>query len=203
MLIYGTKTPLRKTELIFEPCPNCKRVNSIEIHIFQKYLHLFWIPLVPLSKTGWARCVHCHEVFTIFQMPPSILSGYERIRKNTITQVWTFTGLLLCIIGPIALGISDNRKHEKVSTLINSPRKNDVLEIMLDYNKYILYKVIKVEKDSVYFCTSKYEATDQRALSDLENKGDTIYETSMIQAMPIKRLIEMNKDDKIVDINRK
>ena len=202
MLIYGTKAPLRKTELIFEPCPNCKRTNCVEINIFQKYLHLFWIPLVPLSKTGWARCAHCGEVFTIFQMSPSMLTSYERIRKNTTTPVWAFTGLLLCIIGPIALGISDNRKHEKVSFLISSPRKNDVLEIMLDYNKYTLYKIEKVERDSVYFFANKYEATDQSGLADLKNKGEDSY-TSTTYGMPLKRLLKMNDDDKILDIDRK
>ena len=203
MLIYGTKAPLRKTELLFEPCPNCKQTNCVEVRIFQKYLHLFWIPLVPLSKTGWARCNYCGEMFTIFQMPPSILSAYERIRKNTTTPLWAFTGLALCIIGPIALGISDNQKHEKVSKMIRAPKKDDILEIMLDYDKYTLYKITNVEKDSVYFIASKYQATDHKSLTDLENKGEAAYETSVTHAISSKSLIQMNDDDKISNIYRK
>ncbi|MEP6611352.1 MAG: hypothetical protein ABJA76_05690 [Mucilaginibacter sp.] len=137
-----------------------------------------------------------------FPDAPSLLSSYEHIRKRTIPPIWNFSGLIVIGIAIVALAISERYRHEQVNNFVHSPRKDDVLEIVLAYDKYTLYKIEKVEKDTAYYFANKYETTDPSGLADLKNKGEDGFETSTTYGIPIKRLIKMNEDNKILDIDR-
>lgn len=62
MIFYGTKSTQIGTESLFDKCSNCGTQNSLEMVVFQKYAHVYWIPFFPLGRTGATQCSNCKQV---------------------------------------------------------------------------------------------------------------------------------------------
>ncbi len=200
MIIYGTKATLLKSDSIFDPCPSCGTNNSIQINVYQRYAHVFWIPFFPIGKTGVSACNNCKQVLKLNQMPASLRLSYDNIKAQSKMPVWTFSGLFLIVLGIIAIMISEKQKDERVGKLILSPKKDDVFEIKLKDNEYTLYKVQKVDGDTVYFYANKYQTNRQTGLAGL---ADQPFDTDMSYGLPKSKLVSMSKNDEIIDIDRK
>ena len=113
MIIYGTKAKQLAKEHVTTKCANCGTQNSIEIYIFQKYAHVFWIPLFPLQKTAVSQCEHCKQVLKPKEMPPALLADYEQLKTQSKTPIWTFSGLGLIAALVVVAVISDNKKDAR------------------------------------------------------------------------------------------
>ena len=200
MIVYGTRAVRQKTEYIYDPCPNCRAANSIQMNVYQRYAHVFWIPFFPIGKTGVSVCESCRQVLQLKQMPESLRPAYENVKSNTRIPIWTFIGAFLIAGGIVAGVISENQKAEKVGKLILAPKMDDVFEIKLKDEQFTLYKVTKVERDTVYFIINKYVTNQESDLDNLETKG---YDESTTYGISIPKLVAMNKADKILDIERK
>jgi hypothetical protein len=200
MIIYGTRAPQIRSEQIFDPCPNCHTNNNVHISVYQRYGHVFWIPFFPIEKTGISVCVNCRQVLKLDQMPLVLRSNYESIKSRARTPIWSFAGVFLIALGIVAIVISQKQKGEKISKLIMSPKKDDVFEIKLEDNEYTLYKVKNVSNDTVFFYANKYQTNQETGLSDLDEKG---YNTDVSYGLTKSKLTEMNKNDEIIDIDRK
>src|SRR5829696_7486469 len=140
MIIYGTRSTQLAKEVLADTCPNCGTHTSVELNVFQKYAHIFWIPLFPIGKTGVSQCHHCKQVLTLKQMPSSFTISYDNAKSQTKTPIWTFSGLALFVIF-LTLGIVNNKKnHELNAKLVSTPANGDVLEVKTKDNQYTLYK---------------------------------------------------------------
>jgi hypothetical protein len=203
MIVYGTRTTRQKTESLFEPCPNCRTTNSLQLSVFQKYAHVFWIPLFPLKKIGISVCSNCRQVLKQDQMPASLRLSYDNLKAQTKIPIWNFTGIFLIIAGIIAIVISQKQTAEKVGKYILHPKKDDIFEIKIKDDAFTLYKVEKVVQDSVYFFANKYQTDQESGLGDLANKGDKGFDTDSVYILSKTTLIDMNKKDEIIDIDRK
>jgi len=91
MIIYGIRNKELIKEHITDKYPNCGTQNSIDMHVFQKYAHVFWTPFFPLGKTGVSQCDHCKQVLKLKEMPSSLTNVYENLKSQTKTPIWTFT----------------------------------------------------------------------------------------------------------------
>lgn len=59
MIVYGWNTKnIKQAPLENYECPNCQQKQSVII-IFVKYVHIFWIPFVPLKKMAVTVCTNC------------------------------------------------------------------------------------------------------------------------------------------------
>jgi len=199
MIVYGTRASLQKSEYIYEACPNCQKTNSVQINVYQRYAHIFWIPFFPIGKTGISVCSDCRQVLKLDQMPEALKLSYQNIKSNTRIPVWTFIGVFLIAAGIVALTINENQKAERVGKYILAPKKNDIFEIKLKDDEFTLYKVEKVERDTVYFFANKYTTNQQTGLDDLAIKP---FDESTTYGVSIIKLKEMNKNDEIIDIDR-
>jgi hypothetical protein len=202
MIVYGIKAKLLKTEMIAGNCPNCNTANSIQMNVFQRWAHIFWIPFFPIGKTGVSQCLHCKQVLKLKEMPADLKLSYENVKAQTSIPVWTFAGCGLIIIGSIFFYISEKQKAKKVNEWVLAPQKNDVFQVKLKNDHYSLFKINKVVGDSVYLALNKYESDREDGLRDIETKGDTAYEnaqTGMAKAI----LADMAKNGEILDIERK
>ena len=199
MIVYGTRAVLQKTEYIYDPCPNCRAANSIQMNVYQRYAHVFWIPFFPIGKTGVSVCESCKQVLQLKQMPESLKPAYDGVKSNTRIPIWTFIGAFLIAGGIVAGVISENQKAEKVSKLILAPKKNDIFEIKLKDDQYTLYKVQKVERDTVYFVANKFVSDQESGISNLATKD---YDETTTYGVSIRKLVAMNKNNEILDIDR-
>jgi len=202
MIIYGTKAKLLKSEITADQCPNCNTANSIQMNVFQRWAHIFWIPFFPIGKTGVSQCLNCRQVLKLKEMPASLKLSYDNLKTQTKIPVWTFAGCFLIVIGSIFFFISEKQKAKKVNEWVLSPQKNDVFHIKLKNDHYTLYRVNKVSNDSVYLALNKYESDREDGLDDVEAKGDTAYDSAQ-EGIAKPFLIEMAKEGTILDIERK
>ena len=199
MIVYGTRSTLLKSEIIFDQCPNCNTSNKVQMNVFQRYAHLFWIPFLPAGKYAVSQCTNCGQVLKEKQMPATFKLSYDNLKSQVSTPIWNFVGIFLISLLIGGLFIADKQKAGKVSKMLLSPKKDDVFQIKLKDDIYTLYKVKKVEGDTVYFFANKFQTDQESGLSDLATKE---YETSETYGVPIKKLVEMDKDSKIIDIER-
>src|SRR6185369_8201835 len=98
MIVYGRKATQIAKELIVEKCPNCGTMNSVELYVFQKYAHVFWIPFFPIGKTAVSQCAHCKQSLKLKEMPLELRTAYDHVKQQAKTPIWTFSGLALVVV---------------------------------------------------------------------------------------------------------
>lgn len=64
----------------------------MNVYVFQRYAHIFWIPFVPIGKTGASQCSHCKQVLKLKQMPGPLRLAYDNVALRTKIPFWTFIG---------------------------------------------------------------------------------------------------------------
>lgn len=202
MIIYGSKATQIATEHILDKCSNCGTQNSVQMTVFQKYAHVFWIPFFPIGKTAVTECSHCKQVLEKKDFTGNLKSDYELIKSNSKTPIWTFSGLALISVFIIMGEISDKQKDEKNAKLILTPQKGDIYEIKKDYKHFTLYKVDKIAGDTVFVWVNQYETNQVSGISDLKSKGNDAF---IQEPFPILKtdLKVMLDEGEIMDIDRK
>ena len=201
MIIYGSKSKELAKEVLMDKCPNCGTQNSIDMHVFQKYAHVFWIPFFPMGKTGVSQCDHCKQVLKLKEMPPYLKTSYENLKAQTKLPIWMFSGLALFAVLIVAAVISGKNKDERNAKLILAPKNGDVFEIKTKENQYTLYKIDEVQADSVFIRTNNYETNKASGIADLKRKGDNSY-SEEVYGFSKSELKKMLDQGEIIDINR-
>jgi hypothetical protein len=201
MIVYGTKANLLGKETVAEKCPGCGRINSVEIQVYQKYAHVFWIPFFPLGKTGVSQCQHCKQALKLKEMPDTLKNAWYNLKQQTKTPLWMFSGIALLVLLITVIVISGKQKDARNAKLILAPVEGDIFEAKQGSN-YTLYKVDGVVGDTVYILFHKYETNKLSGLRDLKSKGDADYINDP-QPFLKKEIKQMFDDGKIIDIDRK
>src|SRR5690349_23166982 len=98
MIVFGSNSKLLTKEAIDCECPNCKNTNATTLYIFQEYMHVFFVPLIPMEKLPVTECNNCKLQLKINQMPPFLINKFLEIKPRIKTPIWTFLGLGLIII---------------------------------------------------------------------------------------------------------
>jgi len=202
MIVYGSRAKQVASETLMEKCPNCSSHGSVQLFVYQKYAHVFWIPFFPIGKTGASQCSSCKQVLTPTQMPPYMQVYYQNLKAQTKIPIWTFSGIALIAAIIVAGVISDKNKNAKNAKLISYPQSGDILEIKTKEGQYTLYKVEKVQGDSAFIRLNNYETNMSTGLNDLKRKGDEAY-SPVIFSFSKKELKEMYDKGEIFDIERK
>lgn len=198
MIIYGIRSKAVKTEYIAEPCPNCNTANSIQMHVFQKWAHIFWIPFFPVGKTGVSQCTHCQQVLAYKDMTPSLKLSYGNVKSGASTPIWTFSAIPLIMAIFVFAYIHGKQNAERITKMIPALQKNDVLHLKIGNNAYSLSKITRVHADSVFFVNNKFQTDGESGLEDLKNKDYDIEE----RFLTVAELKEMNKKDEVINIDR-
>ncbi|WP_336518497.1 zinc-ribbon domain-containing protein [Pollutibacter soli] len=199
MIVYGTRSKELSKEHLVDKCPNCGTHNSVDVYVFQKYAHVFWIPLFPMSKIGVSECSHCKQVVRSKEMSSTLKSNFEEIKSRVKTPIWTFSGLALIAIIITVGFISDKKKDERNAQWILTPQAGDFFEVRTDTRQYTLFKVDQVEGDSVFIRMSSYETNKISGLTDLKKKEFS----EDVFGFAKSELQDMLGKGEIIDIERK
>jgi len=167
MIIYGSKATQLAKESISESCPHCQQTNSIDMYVFQRYAHVFWIPFVAIGKTGVSQCAHCKQTLKFKDMPSSLKLAYQEIARQSKTPYWTFIGVALVGLLIINVIIQSGIHDARTSKLLQSPQAGDVLEVKKASGIYTLYKVADVRPDSVAVLPLLYSVNQESGLPHL------------------------------------
>ena len=98
MLIFGTGSRLLLQLLVADKCGHCNTENSIHMYVFQKYFHIFWIPVFPTGQRIVSQCTFCKQVLASNQMPDSYTDAYYRAKEQAKTPWWSFIGLAVILL---------------------------------------------------------------------------------------------------------
>jgi hypothetical protein len=200
MLIYGFRDRRIASEAI-NRCPNCGSFNTAKLCVYQKYLHMCYIPFLPFGKTGMLECDSCNQKFDIKHLSADIQIEYQNLKSQSGIPLWIFTGITLT--GLVIAGVIWNNKRRQAATaqMILNPKVDDVFEVK-DGSEYTLYKVQSVEKDSVYFYSNKYETDEESGLDNLKSEGDSSYSED-IYVFSRADLKNMQTKGDLLNIDRK
>ena len=202
MIIYGSKTKQLAKEVLIDKCPNCGTQSRVELYVFQKYAHIFWIPFFPLGKIAVSQCDHCKQVLKLKEMPASLTTAYENLRAQTKTPIWTFSGLALFTV-LIATGILNDKKNdEKNARLVLALQSGDIFEVKTKENQYTLYQVENIEGDSAFIRINQFETNKVSGLADLKSKGESAYSEDVYPFSKTELKVMLEKGE-IIDIQRK
>lgn len=202
MIIYGTRASHLRTQNISGKCVSCATDNSVQLSAFQRYAHVFWIPLFPIGKAYATQCNHCKQTLTGSDIKNSYRHPYEEINQQLSIPIWTFSGLGILSIVIISSMISGQKKEKENLALIQAPVRGDVYEYKTENGQYSLMKVADIIGDTVYIQPNNYAATKITALSKLKNQGDTTYSEDLYPMLK-SELVKMFEEKEILDIDRK
>jgi hypothetical protein len=202
MIIYGSKTKQLAKEVLIDKCPNCGTQSSVELYVFQKYAHVFWIPFFPIGKTAVSQCDHCKQVLKLKEMPASLTTSYENLKAQAKTPIWTFSGLALFTVLIIVGILNDKKNDEKNARLVLAPQSGDIFEIKTKDNQYTLYKVENIEGDTAFIRVNQYESNKASGLADLKGKGESAYSEDVYGFSKTELKVMLEKGE-ILDIQRK
>lgn len=103
--IHGTKTIVLG---IHDPyplqCPVCKELDSIDITIYGTYFHVWFIPVFPQEKDGYARCQHCDFTIRSVKFNRYTKELFQQIKKKYRFPFYTYFGVAM-ITSPVIIGI--------------------------------------------------------------------------------------------------
>lgn len=96
IIFYEIRSQLLKTvDLKEETCPLCQHKGKIQMHILQKYLHLFG-PINPLGKYGELDCDACETIIPAKKWNKELDSVYKVYKTSAETpgRLWRGTWVL-------------------------------------------------------------------------------------------------------------
>ncbi len=202
MIVYGTRSKLLAKELVTDKCPHCGTQNSTEIHVYQKWAHVFWIPFFPLGKVSASECAHCKQVLKEKEMTSSMQSILQDVKSRSKTPVWTFSGLALLAVLITWAVINDKKTDEKIAKLILAPQAGDIFEIKTPESQYTLYKVAGIQGDSVMIQQNNMETNKPSGLRKIKEQGDAGYSEELISVSKAELKSWFDKGE-IIDVERK
>lgn len=201
MIIYGSKATLIANENIDNKCSHCDTKKSIQMSVFQKYAHIFWIPFFPIGKTAATQCTHCKQELVKKEFDGGLKEKYHRIKSNSRTPIWTFLGIgIVAILIVYSVSISKVR-YARNTQFITSPEKGDIHKVKSGLKQYTLFKVNEVANDTVYLLLNQYETNKRTGLLDLEKMGDEAYDEDVLPILK-SELKNMFETGDIIDVVR-
>jgi len=78
------------------PCVNCGN-TSVGVAIYSRYLHVFWIPVIPLGKRSVSQCAHCKQALNESEMPPAYLQQVSVFKQEAKLPITNY--LVLALLG--------------------------------------------------------------------------------------------------------
>lgn len=99
MIIFGVNSRrLKNLKSQTHDCGYCKIEKTVSFYFFQKYIHIFWIPIIPIGKTGSSVCSHCHQALHSSQMPEIQKKNFLE-EKAMLKTPWGYKIFLFLFLG--------------------------------------------------------------------------------------------------------
>ena len=201
IILFGSRTGHAKTLRVPGNCKNCGASESVELIVYQRFAHIFWIPIFPIRKIYTTTCYKCKTTLTGDEIQNSYLSFYQEVRKKVGTPLWSFAGLI--VVGSIVILISVLSYFGSVKNefMIHDPQRGDVYKYQLENGEYSLMKISETVGDTVYVFLNSYSTNSIRGINRLMNEGRANYNK---EAVPKLRddLIRMFENGEILDMKR-
>lgn len=150
-------------------CPNCSS-NSLYIQAWLETPHLFFAPIFPGPLRCFGACQKCNFEIPYFKMQGLLKLEADAIKEKVRKPIWLYSGVSIGVL--IILFVWYLMIMEKLNTekYVESPQINDVFDIKLKPGEYTLYKVVSIDKDSVFVSPNKWITDGEKGIVDLRRK---------------------------------
>lgn len=180
MIIFGLRSGnAKQKENNLSDCAHCGASQSVQLHFLVRYFHIFWIPLIPLYKTGVSQCNHCKQVLDKAKMPPHLLAAYTTARKKAKTPLRYYSWLILVSLFAVFAVFAVFTESKDTQAWLQQPQAGDVYEMKKD-GTYTLYRVKEIKGDTVFVNLHQYTADKLSALRKLKKNYPNAYSDSTI-----------------------
>jgi hypothetical protein len=169
MIIYGSKNSNAEEQLTKNiPCPKCKSKDSLIVFAYNKYAHIYWIPLFSLGKRGLAVCNNCKHEIKPKKMSDQLKLAYQNIKSKVGIPIWHFSGLaIIAILILYSSSASGKTAKLKVEYLAN-PKVGDIYSYKAENNSYSTLKIKQIGSDSIHFWQNNYESETTFGISKID-----------------------------------
>ncbi len=190
MIVYGYRSSNRGAEAFQMTCSNCQCPQSVAVY-FQKYAHICWIPIFPLSRYFSVVCPHCKYAMTdkeVKNQKPEMV--YEIEAKNRSIPVWTFAGAMIIAIA-VAIGfIQNERTKAQISEFKASPHAGDVVLVETNSQGKKLYQMMLIEDVNDASVQVKFGVSGYAPLSHAEEMAKAAGVPSAVDLQPEAMLLD-------------
>lgn len=201
MLISGTKKVLLKQETPAAlTCPNCGSQGKLTISAYRKHYHVFWIPFVPIGRTGTADCMNCKHKLELKEMPDPVKQSYLSISAESRAPIWQYTGLtLLPFLIAVAIYSSAQSEKQKLS-YIDQPQSGDLYYFKTDDGFYSAMKVVNVSNDSIYVVRNYLSISSMRKVDRILK--DENFDMEESEGFSLQDLKNKYQNKEIISVSR-
>ena len=184
MKTYGSKPhKVGKESLPDLECANCSSKGTVELHIFYRYYHFFGIPFFPHRRGGAIMCTNCKHVTNAKLFSVDIKEIFLERKDKYRPPLWQYFGTILVSFLLIAFAGVYMYKHRTISSndFADSVKPGRIFKYLFTKNRYTFWKIVRVNKDSVFYLPSNYEfsGTPPREIDFSEpgffNPGQRLY----------------------------
>jgi transcription elongation factor Elf1 len=108
--MFFIKYGIRKVNAgVYQPsffqCPNCKSINSVSFGIESTYFHVWYIPVFPTEKDGFARCDSCDFKVNSIKYNKQTRDEYRQVIRKKVKHPFYVYTISLIFGGLIVAGI--------------------------------------------------------------------------------------------------
>ncbi|MCB0735395.1 MAG: zinc-ribbon domain-containing protein, partial [Bacteroidetes bacterium] len=128
MVIYGyNSTFLGGEQLKSATCPECGTQGSMEMGVWRRHAHVFWIPMFPIGKYGVVACTHCNAKFEKKkEIPETVRRDFDQFKSQARGPLWQFSGLGIIAIIVVAVSITSAQNTKRDKAYIAEPIEGDI-----------------------------------------------------------------------------
>lgn len=173
MIIYGWNSKLIKhAPLENIECEHCQQKTSL-LGIHSNYVHIFWIPVFPYSKSAIIVCTHCQHATGEKDMKPDFKARIKAIKGAVPVPKYQFSGLGIILALVVYFTFQSYRNDNVENEYLNAPLAGDVYVLRNDEEatryKYYLLKVQSLEEDSILISPNSFGYSGIPAKLDAED----------------------------------
>ncbi|OWP62008.1 hypothetical protein CDA63_16395 [Hymenobacter amundsenii] len=200
MVIYGYNSSHLRTEPAQGHCPACATPDALRTSVFGRYVHLYWLPLLPIGKTGASECQHCHFVIRPKEMEPALRQSFRELKQRSRVPGWHFAGLLLALLGLGWNLVAQGNEVRANQSFISLPHKGDLYHVRTDNGHYSLWKVQDVAGNAVKLLANNYETDSPAQVAELNRPENFAPDPLELTRYDLNIMLEK---EEIVDVVRK
>ncbi|WP_035563227.1 hypothetical protein [Hymenobacter sp. IS2118] len=202
MIIYGTNgAHVRTAPLPGIACPGCAATDKMQLSVFSRYAHIYWVPLFPYSKPAVLQCNHCQQGWEGKSLPTEFHEPARALKKETRAPIWHWSGLgiVAALIGWGAFASSQDARAN--AAYLAAPRVGDIYTVRENEGErnYSLLKVVAVKVPTVDVVPNEYVIDNSHPLEELNAPAKYSKESFTLNKL---ELTIMQNKGQLTDVDR-
>lgn len=202
MIIYGTNgAHLHTAPLPGLACPSCATPEALQLSVFSRYVHIYYVPVLPYSRPAVTQCLHCQQAWDEKALPAAIRPEVQAFKKQFRAPIWHWTGVFLLVVGIVWASVASSRDDKANAAFLAAPRAGDIYTVHEKEGdpNYSLLKVVSAEGNLVELVANQYQVNNSHPIHDLNAPAKYSKESFSLTLLDLRT---MQNKGQITDVDR-